>query len=266
MKRHFLFIAPLALALGLSACATPATDTPAIDTTSGVATTAESGIDPTSGAGTTDGTLSGTATVVGTEDTMSGTATTDDMMSATTEATSGSSTDATTEATTDATSGTSTDTTTEATTEATSDASGGGATTSTESLLDVAEADGRFTTLLTAIDAAGLRETLEEAGPYTIFAPTDEAFAALPAETLEALLADPAQLRDILLYHVVDGSVLAADLSSQTEVTTLQGSTITVGGDSMEVLLNGNAEVITADLETSNGVIHVIDAVLLPNS
>jgi uncharacterized surface protein with fasciclin (FAS1) repeats len=139
-------------------------------------------------------------------------------------------------------------------------------------IVDTAIAAGDFTTLVAAVQAAGLEETLRGEGPFTVFAPTDEAFAALPAGTLDALLADPTgQLADILTYHVVPGAVLAADvvgLDGQA-VTTVNGATITVGvaADGTVTLTDaaGNeVTVVATDVEASNGVIHVIDGVLLP--
>ncbi len=133
------------------------------------------------------------------------------------------------------------------------------------SIVDIAVQDGRFTTLVAALEAAGLVETLQGEGPFTVFAPTDEAFATLPKGTVDGLLADPEALRGVLLYHVVSGAVKAADvvdLDGQ-EVTTLseESVAITVDGESVKV---NEATVIITDIEGSNGVIHVIDAVLLP--
>ena len=139
-------------------------------------------------------------------------------------------------------------------------------------IVDTAEAAGGFTTLVTAVEAAGLEETLRGEGPFTVFAPTDEAFAALPAGTLDTLLADPTgDLADILTYHVVEGEVMAADvvgLDGQ-EVTTVNGATFTVNvGDDGSVTLTDAAgnevAVVQTDVDASNGVIHVIDGVLLP--
>ncbi len=125
------------------------------------------------------------------------------------------------------------------------------------------EAEG-FETLVAAVDAAGLVETLKGEGPFTVFAPTDEAFAALPEGTLDELLMDENsdQLTSILTYHVVPGAVMSGDLENGMEVETVQGETLTImteGG----VTVNG-ATVTTADIKASNGVIHVIDAVLMP--
>ena len=136
-------------------------------------------------------------------------------------------------------------------------------------IVEVAIADGRFSTLVTAVSEAGLVETLQSEGPFTVFAPTDEAFAQLPEGTLEALLEpeNKQQLIDILLYHVVAGKVMAADvvgLDGQMVDTALEGKQIAIEVDNGSVLLNGEVMVIITDVEASNGVIHVIDAVLLP--
>ena len=138
-------------------------------------------------------------------------------------------------------------------------------------IVDTAVGAGSFTTLVAAVQAAGLVETLKGEGPFTVFAPTDDAFAALPAGTVESLLADPhGALTDILLYHVVAGSVMAADVVGLDghDVETVGGGTFTVAIDGHSVFLHdgaGNAiEVVTTDIVTSNGVIHVIDGVLLP--
>ncbi len=125
---------------------------------------------------------------------------------------------------------------------------------------------GSFTTLLTAIEAAGLTEVLMGDGPFTVFAPTDEAFAAVDEETLNGLLADPEALAQVLLYHVVEGAVPAADVVTLESATTAQGSDVEITIDGDTVVLNGSANVIQTDIETSNGIIHVIDAVLLPPS
>ncbi len=130
-------------------------------------------------------------------------------------------------------------------------------------IVDTAVADGRFTTLATALTAAGLIETLKGAGPFTVFAPTDEAFAKLPAGTLEALLADKEALTKVLLYHVVPGSVMASDVVKLDSATTVEGSPVDITVEDGKVMVNG-AQVIITDVATSNGVIHVIDTVLLP--
>ena len=131
-------------------------------------------------------------------------------------------------------------------------------------IVEVATAAGSFKTLLTAATAAGLVDTLKGPGPFTVFAPTDAAFAKLPAGTLEKLLADPAALKDILLYHVVAGKVMAADVTKITSATSVQGSPIAIAVKDGKVYLNDSAQVVTTDIEASNGVIHVIDAVILP--
>ena len=138
-------------------------------------------------------------------------------------------------------------------------------------IVDTAVAAGDFTTLAAALEAAGLVETLKGEGPFTVFAPTDAAFAKLPAGTVDTLLKDPkGDLTQILTYHVVPGKVLAADvvkLDGQ-KVTTVQGGDLTVGVDGDKVSLTdaaGNTVNVTAtDIEASNGVIHVIDGVLMP--
>jgi len=130
-------------------------------------------------------------------------------------------------------------------------------------IVDVAIAND-FNTLVTAVQAAGLVETLSGDGPFTVFAPTDEAFAALPEGTLEGLLEDPEALADILTYHVVSGEVLAADVVGLTSATTVQGSDISIEVVDGGVVLNGSANVVATDVMASNGVVHVIDAVILP--
>ena len=129
-------------------------------------------------------------------------------------------------------------------------------------IVDTAVSAGNFTTLVAAVEAAGLVETLKGEGPFTVFAPTDEAFAALPEGTVEGLLADPEALAAILTYHVVPGKVMSTDLSDGMMATTVNGADVTImteGG----VMVN-EANVTSADIEASNGVIHVIDAVILP--
>jgi uncharacterized surface protein with fasciclin (FAS1) repeats len=133
-------------------------------------------------------------------------------------------------------------------------------------IITVATEAGSFTTLLTAIEAAGLTETLMGDGPFTVFAPTDEAFAAVDEETLNGLLADPEALAQVLLYHVVEGAVPASDVVTLESATTAQGSDVEIVVDGDTVTLNGSANVVQTDIEASNGIIHVIDAVLLPPS
>jgi len=132
-------------------------------------------------------------------------------------------------------------------------------------IVDTAVADGRFTTLVAAVEAAGLMDALKGEGPFTVFAPTDEAFAAMPEGTVEALLADIPTLTDILLYHVVEGKVMAADVVELNQAMTLNGQYVDIAVEDGKVMIDG-AEVILTDIETSNGVIHVIDAVILPES
>ncbi|MEM1074379.1 MAG: fasciclin domain-containing protein [Pseudomonadota bacterium] len=131
-------------------------------------------------------------------------------------------------------------------------------------IVDTASSAGTFSTLVAAVSAAYLVDTLKGDGPFTVFAPTDEAFAALPEGTVETLLKpeNKDQLVAILTYHVVPGKVMSTDLSDDMTATTVQGSDITIDLDD-GVAVN-DASVVTADIETSNGVIHVIDAVILP--
>ncbi len=133
-------------------------------------------------------------------------------------------------------------------------------------IVDIAVADGRFTTLVAALTAADLVETLSGEGPFTVFAPTDDAFAALPAGTLDTLLLPESKqaLTDILLYHVVSGKVMAADVVTLSGTTTVLGKDVTITVKDGKVFLNDTVQVIITDIEASNGVIHVIDAVLLP--
>ncbi len=130
-------------------------------------------------------------------------------------------------------------------------------------IVDIAVGDDRFETLVAALQAAGLVETLQGEGPFTVFAPTDDAFAKLPEGTVAALLEDVPTLTGILLYHVVVGNVMAADVVKLDAATTVQGSdvTITVDGDTVRI---NDAQVIITDIQAANGTIHVIDTVLLP--
>lgn len=131
-------------------------------------------------------------------------------------------------------------------------------------IVDTAVA-GKFNTLVAAVKAAGLVETLKGSGPFTVFAPTDEAFAKLPAGTVESLLKpeNKAKLQSILTYHVVAGKVMAADVVKLNSAKTVQGQDITIKTMGGGVMVN-NAHVVKTDIETSNGVIHVIDTVILP--
>jgi uncharacterized surface protein with fasciclin (FAS1) repeats len=130
-------------------------------------------------------------------------------------------------------------------------------------IVDVAVSNGSFNTLVAAVKAAGLVETLSSAGPFTVFAPTDEAFAKLPKATLDALLADPKKLAEILTYHVVSGKVGSADVVKLKSAKTVQGQNVSIVVNQGKVMVN-NANVVATDVAASNGVIHVIDTVLLP--
>ena len=129
-------------------------------------------------------------------------------------------------------------------------------------IVDTAVANGSFTTLVAAVQAAGLVDTLKGEGPFTVFAPTDAAFAALPAGTVEGLLADIPTLTGILTYHVLPGAVMSSALSEGLTAATVNGANVTF------TLANGpqinGANIVMTDIQTSNGVIHVIDAVILP--
>lgn len=129
-------------------------------------------------------------------------------------------------------------------------------------IVDVAVSNGSFKTLVAAVQAAGLVETLKGKGPFTLFAPSDDAFAKLPKGTVEGLLKDLPKLKSILTYHVVAGKVSAADVMKMTSAKTVQGQMVSIqtnGG----VKING-AKVVTADVQADNGIIHVIDTVILP--
>lgn len=130
-------------------------------------------------------------------------------------------------------------------------------------IVDVASEAG-FTTLVTAVQEADLVETLSGEGPFTVFAPTDEAFAALPEGALDELLADQDALTDVLTYHVVAGNVPAADVVGLESATTVQGQDIQISVDGDVVTLNDSATVVQTDVAASNGTIHVIDTVLTP--
>jgi transforming growth factor-beta-induced protein len=130
-------------------------------------------------------------------------------------------------------------------------------------IVDTAVSAGSFNTLVTAVKAAGLVETLKGAGPFTVFAPTDEAFAKLPAGTLDSLLKNPEQLKQVLLYHVVSGKVMAADVVKIKSAKTVQGSSAKVNVMGSDVMID-KAKVVKTDIVCDNGVIHVIDTVILP--
>ena len=140
---------------------------------------------------------------------------------------------------------------------------GAGNRTETKDIVDTAVAAGSFKTLAAALKAAGLIETLKGAGPFTVFAPTDEAFAKLPPGTVEGLLKDKEKLTKILLYHVVSGNVMAKDVVKLKSAKTVQGSSVMISARNGKVMVD-NAHVIKVDVAASNGVIHVIDTVILP--
>jgi uncharacterized surface protein with fasciclin (FAS1) repeats len=129
-------------------------------------------------------------------------------------------------------------------------------------IIETASSNPDFSTLVTAIKAADLVATLSGTGPFTVFAPTNEAFAKIPEATLTAVLADKAKLTSVLTYHVVSGKVMSKDIATMTEATTVEGGKITI--DTKEGVMINNAKVTKADIECSNGVIHVIDTVLMP--
>ena len=130
-----------------------------------------------------------------------------------------------------------------------------------QDIVDVAVSAGSFNTLVAAVQQAGLVDTLTSNGPFTVFAPTDEAFAKIPKDQLDALLADRSALRQVLTYHVIAGKVMAADVRAG-QVKTLEGSNVTISTEN-GVMVN-DAKVIKTDIMASNGVIHVIDTVLMP--
>jgi len=129
-------------------------------------------------------------------------------------------------------------------------------------IVDTAVAAGSFKTLVAAVQAAGLVDTLKGEGPFTVFAPTDEAFAKLPPGTLDALLKDKAKLQAILTYHVVPGRVMASDVTKLTSAKTVQGQSLAI--NTSKGVKVGTANVVKTDVQASNGVIHVIDTVLIP--
>lgn len=138
-----------------------------------------------------------------------------------------------------------------------------GQATAPKSIVETAIGAGSFKTLVAAVKAAGLVETLAGPGPFTVFAPTDEAFAKLPQGTVEALLNDIPKLKSILTYHVVAGKVMAADVVKLTSAKTVNGQSVKIVVKDGKVMVD-NANVVKTDIVCSNGVIHVIDAVILP--
>lgn len=136
-------------------------------------------------------------------------------------------------------------------------------TNNKKNIVEVAVEAGNFTTLAAALQATGLDAELQKEGPFTVFAPTDEAFAKLPEGTVENLLKDTETLKSILLYHVVAGKVMSTDVVTLTEASTVSGDMLKIKTDDNGVMINGS-KVIAVDVEASNGVIHVIDTVLIP--
>lgn len=134
----------------------------------------------------------------------------------------------------------------------------------TNTIVDVAAGNPDFSTLVAAVKAAGLVETLSGEGPFTVFAPTNEAFAKLPEGKVSSLLADIPALKNILTYHVVAGKVMAADVVGLNSAATVQGSEVKISVVDGSVKLNDAATVTATDIEASNGVVHVIDTVLVP--
>lgn len=143
----------------------------------------------------------------------------------------------------------------------------GGEAQAEPTVVEIAVGNADFSTLVAALQAAGLVEALSGDGPFTVFAPTNEAFAQLPAGTLDMLLLpeNKDKLVAILTYHVVPGKVMAADVVTLTEATSLEGDTIAISTEDGSVMVDG-ANVVATDIEASNGVIHVIDAVIMPGS
>lgn len=133
-------------------------------------------------------------------------------------------------------------------------------------IVGIAQGNPEFSTLVTALQAAGLVDTLMAAGPYTVFAPTNAAFAALPPGTLDALLRNPEQLRAVLTYHVVAGRVPASQVVTLSSANTVQGEPVRISVSGGSVILNGTTRVVQTDIQADNGIIHVIDSVLIPPS
>jgi uncharacterized surface protein with fasciclin (FAS1) repeats len=140
----------------------------------------------------------------------------------------------------------------------------GMADTSKQTIAQIVATNPNFSTLLAAVKAAGLVETLSGPGPFTVFAPTNAAFAKIPKADLDKLLADKAALTKVLTYHVVAGRVPSSEVVKLKEAKTVQGQSVTIAVSGGSVILNGNSKVTAVDIPASNGVIHVIDTVLLP--
>lgn len=141
---------------------------------------------------------------------------------------------------------------------------GEASTTKPTNIVQTAQAAGSFTTLVSLLESTGLDDTLSGTGPFTVFAPTDEAFAKVPKETLAALQSDPEQLKKVLTYHVVAGKVDASKVAKLSEAETVQGSKVRI--DASSGVKVDDASVTKADIMASNGIIHVIDSVLIPES
>ena len=135
---------------------------------------------------------------------------------------------------------------------------------SAKDIVETAIAAGTFNTLAKALHETGLDATLKGAGPFTVFAPTDAAFAKLPAAQLKALMKDKTKLRALLMYHVVPGAMSAMQVMAMTDATTAQGAMIAIRMDGSHMMLNGTTAVTSSDIKAKNGVIHVIDTVLMP--
>ncbi len=142
-------------------------------------------------------------------------------------------------------------------------AGGGSSMPAGNTIAGIVSNDPNFSTLLAAVKAAGLVETLSSPGPFTVFAPTNAAFAKIPQDQLNALLNDPAQLKSVLLYHVVPGRVTAAQVTGLTSATTVNGADLNVSTSGGMVMIN-DATVTQTNINASNGIIHVIDTVLMP--
>jgi len=134
-----------------------------------------------------------------------------------------------------------------------------------KTIVDIAAGNPDFSTLVAAVKAAGLVETLSGEGPFTVFAPTNEAFAKLPEGKVSSLLADIPALKNILTYHVVAGKVMASDVVGLKSAATVQGTEVNINVVDGSVKLNDSATVTATDIEASNGVVHVIDTVLIPS-
>jgi uncharacterized surface protein with fasciclin (FAS1) repeats len=139
-------------------------------------------------------------------------------------------------------------------------------TGTTRDIVGTLSAAGQFATLVRALQAAGLVDTLKGAGPFTVFAPTDAAFAKIPAEQFNAIVTNPDQLTKILTYHALTGRVPASQVAAQSSLNTVQGEPIRVAVQGGTVTLNGNARVVQADIAATNGIIHAVDTVLVPPS